>query len=85
MQSVTTDLREVFAVLCALATAFCASLSLITVRHEIHLDAGAEIDACRPADPGRFVEIKTTRLVRDAKVCDQACQSVGSSCERQCK
>ncbi|CAM9212212.1 unnamed protein product [Ectocarpus sp. 6 AP-2014] len=28
---------------------------------------GAEIDACRPGDPGRFVEIKTTRLIRDSK------------------
>lgn len=31
--------------------------------------SGAEIDACRPGDHGRFVEIKTTRLIRDSKVC----------------
>lgn len=30
--------------------------------------SGAEIDACRPGDPGRYVEIKTTRIIRDSKV-----------------
>eukprot|EP00904_Undaria_pinnatifida_P012958 jgi/Undpi1/8793/HiC_scaffold_25.g11255.m1 len=28
---------------------------------------GAEIDACRPSDPGRFVEIKTTRVIHNPK------------------
>ncbi|CAN0219202.1 unnamed protein product [Laminaria digitata] len=28
---------------------------------------GAEIDACRPNDPGRFVEIKTTRIIQAPK------------------